>query len=101
MMVDGIGNALRSLGMLDGEVRRNEPVEIGEFTWLRSPVEGMWYPSVDVGARVLEGQNIGRIGNLYGDTLTEISAPHDGVVLFITSAPAMPQDGLIIAVGGT
>jgi predicted deacylase len=101
MIVDGIGNALRSLVMLDGEVRRNEPVEIGEFTWLRSPVEGMWYPSVDVGARVLEGQNIGRIGNLYGDTLTEISAPHDGVVLFITSAPAMPQDGLIIAVGGT
>jgi uncharacterized protein len=101
LMVDGIGNALRSLGMLDGEVRRNEPVEIGEFTWLRSPVEGMWYPSVDVGARVLEGQNIGRIGNLYGDTLTEITAPHDGVVLFLTSAPAMPQDGLIIAVGGT
>jgi hypothetical protein len=101
MMVDGIGNALRSLGMLDGEVRHFDPIEIREFTWLRSPVEGMWYPSVDVGARVLEGQNIGRIGNLYGDTLVEISAPHDGVILFITSAPAMPQDGLIIAVGGT
>jgi uncharacterized protein len=101
MMVDGIGNALRSLGMLDGEVQSFEPIEIGEFTWLRSPVEGMWYPSVDVGARVLEGQNIGRIGNLYGDTLVEIKAPHGGVILFITSAPAMPQDGLIIAVGGT
>lgn len=101
MMVDGIGNALRSLGMLEGEVQPFEPVEIGEFTWLRSPVEGMWYPSVEVGARVLDGQNIGRIGNLYGDTLVEISAPHEGVILFITSAPAMPQDGLIIAVGGT
>jgi predicted deacylase len=101
MMVDGIGNALRSLGMLDGEVQPSQPVEIGEFTWLRSPVQGMWYPSVDVGARVLEGQKIGRIGNLYGDTLVEISAPHDGVILFITSAPAMPLDGLIIAVGGT
>jgi predicted deacylase len=99
LMVDGIENALRSLGMLEGEVRRNEPVEIEQFTWLRSPVEGMWYPSVEVSARVLEGQNIGRIGNLYGDTLTEISAPHNGVVLFVTSAPAMPQDGLIIAVG--
>jgi uncharacterized protein len=99
MMVDGIGNALRSLDMLDGEVRAFEPVEIDQFTWLRSPVEGMWYPSVDVGARVLDGQNIGRIGNLYGDTLVEISAPHNGVILFITSAPAMPQDGLIIAVG--
>ena len=101
MMVDGIGNALRFLGMLDGEVRAFEPVEIDQFTWLRSPVEGMWYPSVEVGAQVREGQNIGRIGNLYGDTLAEISAPHGGVVLFITSAPAMPQDGLIIAVGAT
>ena len=80
-------------------MRRNEPVEIEEFTWMRSPVEGMWYPSVEVGARVLEGQNIGRIGNLYGDTLAEINSPHDGVVLFITSAPAMPYDGLIISVG--
>jgi predicted deacylase len=101
MMVDGIGNALRSLGMLDGEVRVSEPIEIDQFTWLRSPVEGMWYPSVEVGAQVREGQNIGRIGNLYGDTLAEINAPHAGVILFITSAPAMPHDGLIIAVGAT
>jgi hypothetical protein len=101
MMVDGIENALRSLGMLDGEVKEVAPVEIGQFTWLRSPAEGMWYPSVEVGALVSEGQNIGRIGNLYGDTLAEIRAPHDGTVLFITSAPAMPQDGLMIAVGGS
>ena len=101
MMVDGIENALRSLGMLDGEIASHDPVEIDQFTWLRSPAEGMWYPSVEVGAKVREGQNIGRIGNLYGDTLAEISAPHDGVVLFITSAPAMPQDGLMTAVGGT
>ena len=101
LMVDGIGNALRSLGMLDGATRAFEPVEIDQFTWLRSPVDGMWYPSVEVGAQVREGQNIGRIGNLYGDTLVEIGAPHDGVILFITSAPAMPQDGLIIAVGAT
>jgi uncharacterized protein len=101
VMVDGIENALRSLGMLDGEVTAHDPVEIGQFTWLRSPAEGMWYPSVAVGEQVREGQNIGRIGNLFGDTLAEISAPHDGVVLFITSAPAMPRDGLMIAVGGT
>jgi uncharacterized protein len=101
LMVDGIGNALRSLDMLDGATRAFEPVEIDQFTWLRSPVEGMWYPSVEVGAQVREGQHIGRIGNLYGDTLVDIGAPHDGVILFITSAPAMPQDGLIIAVGAT
>jgi predicted deacylase len=101
MLVDGITNALRSLGMLDGDVAPLQPVEIEQFTWLRSPTEGMWYPSVPVGAQVREGQNIGRIDNLYGDTLAEIAAPHDGVILFITSAPAMPQDGIIIAVGGS
>jgi predicted deacylase len=101
MLVVGLENALRSLGMLDTEPARHEPVEIGRFTWLRSPAEGMWYPAVYVGAQVQAGQNIGRIGNLYGDTLAEISAPHGGVILFITSAPAMPQDGLIIAVGET
>ena len=68
---------------------------------MRSPAEGMWYPSVDVGAQVSQGQNIGRIGNLYGDTLAEISAPHDGAILFITSAAAMPKDGLVISVGGS
>ena len=100
ILVDGVENVLRSLGMLDGEPETHDIVEIGQFTWLRSPAEGMWYPSVQVGDRVGEGQTIGRIGNLYGDTLAEITAPHDGVILFITSAPAMAVDGLIIAVGG-
>jgi hypothetical protein len=87
--------------MLEGEVKVFEPLELGRFTWMRSPSEGMWYPSVQGGQQVREGQNIGRIGNLYGDTLDEITAPHDGVVIFSTSAPAMPRDGLIIAVAGS
>jgi predicted deacylase len=101
MMVDGIGNTLRALGMLEGEVRQTNIVEVKQFTWVRSPEEGMWYPSVSTGDRVRAGDTIGRIGNLYGDTLTEITAPHDGAILFITSAPAMPRDGLLISVGGS
>jgi uncharacterized protein len=100
MMVDGLENTLRSLGMVDGAVRPTAVTEVGQFTWLRAPAEGMWYPSVVTGEQVREGQNIGRIGNLYGDTLAEITAPHNGAVLFITSAAAMSKDGLIISIGG-
>ena len=100
VLVDGISNALRVLGMLAGEVPSAAITEVDRFTWLRSPAEGMWYPSVAVGEQVREGQTIGRIADLYGDTLAEVSAPHDGAILFITSAPAMPHDGIIIAVGG-
>ena len=99
LLVDGVGNALRHLGMLDGAVPEANPIEIDRFTWLTSPAEGMWYPSVAVGEGVREGQTIGRVGNLYGDTLDEVTAPHDGDVLFITSAPAMRADGLILAIG--
>jgi predicted deacylase len=100
LLVDGVENALRSLGMLEGAPVAHTPVEIEQFTWLRSPAEGMWYPSVKVGDHVREGDTIGRIGNLYGDTLADLASPHDGAVLFITSAPAMPIDGLLMAVGG-
>ena len=102
MLVDGVENVLRHLGMLEGEPTRPAvaPIEVDRFTWLRSPAEGMWYPAVSVGETVREGQTIGRIGDLFGDTLAEIAAPHDGAVLFITSSPAMPADGLILAVGG-
>jgi hypothetical protein len=100
MMVDGLENTLRSLGMLEGEVRPANVTAVQRFTWLRSPAEGMWYPLVNTGEQVCEGQQIGRIGNLYGDTVAEIDAPHDGVILFITSAAAMAKDGILISVGG-
>lgn len=100
LMVDGVENTLRLLGLLEGEVRQSPVSVVDRFTWVRSPAEGMWYSSVATGERVREGQNLGRIGNLYGDTLAEITAPHDGAILFITSAAAMPRDGLVISVGG-
>ena len=100
MMVDGVLNSLRYLGVLPGDVAINKVERVDQFTWIRSPEEGMWYPSVTTGDKVKSGQSLGRIGNLYGDTVADITSPHDGVVLFITSAAAMPKDGLAISVGG-
>ena len=101
MHVDGVENVLRHLGMTDGEVRRRAPIEIDRVTRLTSPAEGMWYPSVSVGDTVGAGETIGRIGNLFGDTVAEVRAPHDGDVLFITSSPAMRADGLLITIGAS
>ena len=51
------------------------------------------------GDTVSDGQVIGRITDLFGVPLAEITTPHGGVVLFVTSSPAMPNDGLVMAVG--
>src|SRR5262245_16574084 len=49
LLVDGIENVLRHLGMIDGEVRRHTTIEVELFTWVTSPAEGMWYPAVAIG----------------------------------------------------
>ena len=103
LLVDGVQRILRHLGMVDGGPAPAEtapPVEVERFTWLSSPAEGMWYPSVAVGNRVEEGQTIGRVTDLFGDPQGEIVAPHAGTILFITSSPAMRKDGLALAIGG-
>jgi predicted deacylase len=101
MLSDGVHNVLRHLGMLTGAPHRvPPPVEIQQFSWLYSPVEGVWHPSVKVGDTVEGGKAVGAISDLFGDPLAEIVAPHDGDVLFLTSSPAMKEQGILLAIGG-
>ena len=37
--------------------------------------------------------------NLYGDVVEKVVAPEDGVVLFLTSSPAVDTDGLLLGLG--
>jgi predicted deacylase len=100
MLTDGVQNLLHHLGMLDGSPAEvPAPIEITEFTWLSSPAEGMWYPSVTVGEAVRKDQELGRIRDIFGDDLATVAAPHGGDVLFVTTSPAMREGGVLLAVG--
>jgi len=37
---------------------------------------------------------------MFGDAIAEVTAPHDGDVLFVTTSPAMREGGVLLAVGG-
>jgi predicted deacylase len=100
MQLHGIANVLRYLGALDGE---SEPTP-GQRTFSSSngfttPVAGMWLPEVGLTEEVIQGQRIGRIENLYGDEVAEIQAPVTGMVLYLTSSPAVKEAGLLGSVG--
>ena len=100
MQLRGIANVLRYLGALEGEV---EPTP-GQRTFSSSngfhtPVAGFWLPEVDLQQEVTQGQRIGRIENLYGDEIAEIQAPVTGMVLYLTSSPAVQEAGLLGSVG--
>lgn len=100
MLVDGVQNVFHHLGMLDGPPAEvPAPTEVSEFSWLFSPAEGMWYPSIAVGATVRKDQELGVIRDLFGDQIAVVQAPHNGDVLFVTTSPAMKEGGVLLAVG--
>jgi hypothetical protein len=99
--LDGIGNALRHLGMLPGEVTP-PPAHmrsVGRFVWLRSVEAGWWQPDVVAGDEVSLGSILGTVRNLFGDVVEHVSAPRDGVVLFLTTSPAVDENGLLLGLG--
>ena len=101
LLVAGVRNVLRHLEMLPGEVA---PPPAGQrrvrrFVWLRSEHEGWWDAAVVAGDEVSAGQLLGRVRDLWGDVLEEVTAPEDGAILFITTSPALAADGLLLGLG--
>jgi uncharacterized protein len=102
--VRGLDRVLTLLGMTDGpagpEAEQEEPaptVYLKRFVWLRCRDEGWWEPSAWVGDAVTAGQVIGTVSSIDGtQTLQTITAPADGVLMFITSSPAVRADGLLL-----
>jgi predicted deacylase len=69
------------------------------FEWVYTKSAGMWYPGVAAGDRVKEGERIGTIGDLFGDTLEDVVSPVNGVVLFLTINPSVLENGLLTGIG--
>jgi uncharacterized protein len=101
LLATGVRNALRHLGMLPGEPDppAGPQQRVGRFDWLRSAQAGWWAPSVRAGDEVAAGAVIGHVRDLWGDVHEEIRAPSDGVVLFLTTSPAVTDDGLLLGLG--
>jgi hypothetical protein len=76
-----------------------EPQVLSRFEWLYTTHAGMWYSKVAAGDVVKEKQEIGHVGDLFGDVLEEIVSPVNGVVLFLTINPSVLEHGLLMGIG--
>jgi predicted deacylase len=70
-----------------------------KFEWVYTKSMGMWYPKVAPGDVVSEGEQIGAVGDLFGDTLENVISPVNGVVLFLTINPSVLENGLLMGIG--
>ena len=100
LLVRGVGNVLRFLGMVPGEP---EPTDgqrhVARSEWIRCEHDGWWDAAVGAGDEVVAGDLLGSIRDGWGDELEQVHAPADGVVLFLTSSPAVGQNGLLVGLG--
>jgi predicted deacylase len=70
-----------------------------KFEWVYTKNAGMWYPKIAPGDVVKEGEQIGTVGDLFGEILGKIISPVNGVVLFLTINPSVLKDGLLMGIG--
>lgn len=97
----GLRTALRAAGVLDGAPDpppANQQL-VERFLWLRTSTAGWWQPAVDVGTTCAAGDRLGTVLNGFGDLVETITAPEAGVLLFLTSSPAVQADGLLLGLG--
>jgi predicted deacylase len=100
--VRGLDGVLAVLGIADLPAGTPDPspTYLNHFLWMRTERGGWWAPTVTTGESVTEGQVIGTITTLDGSqVLQTITAPADGVPIFITSSPAVVDDGLLLGLG--
>ncbi len=100
LLMDGVSRVLAHLGMMEKTVPdARPPTVLTSFEWLHAHHAGMFYPSIAANDEIREGQEIGRIGSLFGETLETIVSPVTGRVLFLTINPAVNANGLLIGIG--
>jgi predicted deacylase len=88
MALGGVQNLMRHLGMLPGEVRPNPGVVwLAGYEVIRSPVTGIFRPTVRDGYAVAEGGLLGRLVDAFGDPVSEVRAPFAGVVNYVLGTP--------------
>jgi predicted deacylase len=127
MLVQGVINVMRHLGMLavpksqipssKSQIKKTARRAVAtakasaadtaastvltKFEWVYTKSSGVWYPKVKAGDVVYEGEQIGTVGDLFGDTLEKIISPVNGVMLFLTINPSVLENGLLMGIGTT
>lgn len=101
--VRGLYRVLNLLGMARGRAHFEDdrpPVRLERFVWLHSKTAGWWQPEVRAGHRVAGGALLGTVTSIDGwELVEEVHAPADGVIMFLTTSPAVAGGGLLLGLG--
>lgn len=100
MHMRGLINVLRHFGSLKGEAFKSERQRhYSRFIWVYSEHKGIFYRNVNVGDEIQRGQTLGVVEDYFGQPLKEVISDAEGRILFLTTSPAVAQNGLLMGIG--
>ena len=96
----GVMNLLVHLGMIDGKIIRPDSVYwLKNSEVLRSPKDGLFSPSVEIGDSVRKGDLIGTLLDYFGDPVEDVCAPFSGMVVLVLGTPPVSEGEPLAMVG--
>ncbi len=99
-ILSGIHNVLTDLGLVDGTSQRSNPqLVIERSKWVRADRGGFLQFHVAAGAKVAQGQVLVTNTSLLGDERHQLTAPFDGVVVGMTTLPAVSPGEAVCNIG--
>lgn len=99
-LIEGVQRVMAHFSMIEN--RDWEPVKtiiLQDFIWLTSQHDGFWYPSVEVGDQVREGQVLGVVKDVWGNILQTAYASANGAILFLVSSLAINNEDPLLSIG--
>ena len=92
---------LRHLGMYEsGEPEPIQEPKIYEQTiYLESTKARLWYPKIKEQSRVVKGQVLGHLEDMFGNVLQEFCAEGDGVVFYYMEGLSARERDILVAYG--
>jgi predicted deacylase len=91
-------NIMKYLGIIDGDPLIYVKQNLRE-TEMFSPVSGCWYPDMHAGDSFRCGDRLGIIKDYFGETMHEILAPENGMMLHQTASLNIIEGGPMISYG--
>lgn len=92
--VRGIVSVLRKIGLLPTSTRLQRPqktVLARSSHWVRATVGGVLRSRVKLGKKVEKGQQLGYIGDPFGENATPVLSSHSGIVIGINYIPLVDE----------
>jgi predicted deacylase len=101
-LVLGIKNVMKHLNMTDGELNTSRKFTFVEGESHISANHGgiLYYdPNFELGLPVISGQTLARITDIFGREIEVITAPYDGLAIFLRTIPLVNPGDWVAGIG--